>query len=127
MQNSGTDHRRRDTARGENTPQAWSELRDLRFGNRIGFRFADGAMRSLPYTHLVETQYNPDVGIILTFVGHRVTIAGRGLVELYLRIEEEIVAEIIERHDSFDFVATNVDTSHAARSTYIDSLSFEVI
>lgn len=56
-------------------------------------------MTSLPYTHLVETEFDPDAGIILTFVGHRVALIGRNLADLALRFEEETVAEVFERHD----------------------------
>lgn len=68
------------------------------FGKRIGFRFLDGRMKSLPYTHLVETEFNPDVGIILDFVGYRVVIYGRNLVNLYTSFEEEEVGEVTEHH-----------------------------
>lgn len=68
------------------------------FGSRIGFRFADGRRKSLPYTQLVETEYNPDVGIILEFIGHRVTLTGRNLVRLYAEFEDEVVGEVTERH-----------------------------
>ena len=93
---------RRDARRLEpgEKPGAFREFRsDARFGNRLGFRFANGAMRSLPYLHLIETHYEPDLGVILTFAGHRISIVGRNLTELYLRLEEEVVCEIFERHD----------------------------
>jgi len=70
------------------------------FGSRVGFRFADGRMRSLPYTHLVETEFDPKIGIVLHFVGQRVTIAGRNLVGLYNGLEDGTIGEIIERHGS---------------------------
>lgn len=70
------------------------------FGKRVGFRFLDGRMKSLPYTHLIETEYNPDVGIILDFVGYRVTLYGRNLVSLYTSFEEEDVGEVTEQHDN---------------------------
>ncbi len=68
-------------------------------GNRLGFRFADGRMKSLPYVQLVETEFNPAIGIVLEFVGHRVTIAGRNLVQLYWELEAEEVGEVCEQHD----------------------------
>ena len=64
----------------------------------MGFRFLDGRMKSLPYTHLLETEFNPDVGIILEFVGYRVTLYGRNLVTLYTALEDEDVGEITEHH-----------------------------
>ena len=67
-------------------------------GNRIGFRFADGQMRSLPYLQLIETQFHPDIGVILEFAGHRVTLQGRNLQQLYCELEAEEIGEIIERH-----------------------------
>lgn len=67
-------------------------------GNRLGFRFADGQMRSLPYLQLIETQYHPDIGVILEFAGHRVTVQGRNLQQLYWELEAEEVGELVERH-----------------------------
>jgi len=55
-------------------------------------------MKSLPYTHLVETEFNPAVGIILGFVGYRVTIAGRNLVGIYHGLEDGAVGELVEQH-----------------------------
>ena len=69
-----------------------------RYASRVGFRFKDGRMKSLPYSHLVETEYNPDVGIILDYAGQRVTLYGRNLVELYTHFEEEDVGEVTEAH-----------------------------
>jgi hypothetical protein len=68
------------------------------YGSRLGFRFADGRMKSLPYTQLVETEFLPDSGVILEFVGHRVTLYGRNLTQLYYELESEEVGEIIESH-----------------------------
>ena len=67
-------------------------------GNRLGFRFADGQMRSLPYLQLIETQFHPDIGVILEFAGHRVTRSGRNLQQLYCEREAEEIGEIIGRH-----------------------------
>ncbi len=66
--------------------------------SRVSFRFRDGRMKSLPYLQLVETEYNPDVGIILEFVGNRVTIAGRNLLDLYDQFEDEMIGEVQEQH-----------------------------
>jgi len=68
------------------------------YGSRIGFRFLSGRMTSLPYTHLVETVFDPDSGIVLEFVGRRVVISGRNLVGLYHAIEDETVGEVTEQH-----------------------------
>jgi hypothetical protein len=55
-------------------------------------------MRSLPYLQLIETQFHPDIGVILEFAGHRVTLSGRNLQQLYWELEAEEIGEIIERH-----------------------------
>ena len=126
-QNSETELLRRD-ARRTDGKAAYTELKDPRFGNRMGFRFVNGAMKSLPYTHLIETEYNPDIGIILTYAGHRVTITGRNLTELYLRIEEEVVCEIIERHDFHDLVRPDSGRAERlGRESFVEKISWEVI
>lgn len=86
-------------------------------GSRLGFRLADGRMKSLQYTHLTETEFNPDVGIILEFVGHRVTLAGHNLFQLYYEIEAEEVGEIIERHSG--------DLALADGSCYVRQIHWE--
>lgn len=119
--------RRRDARRGKDMADgAFSVMQDNRYGNRLGFRFANGKMHSLPYTHLVETQYDPDAGIILTYATYRVTIAGRNLTALYLRIEEEIACEIIERHKYHDMVPNDPQEKEAWNSAaYIERISWE--
>ena len=111
---------RKDVARGEHVKRAYRELSDSRYGNRLSFQFANGNRKSLPYTHMIETEYNGDVGVILTYVGHRVTIMGRNLFELNLRLEEENVGEIHERHD---YHGLQVDENEP----YVDRISWEVI
>lgn len=110
---------RRDVVRGEQTRGAFRELRDGRFGSRLTFQFSDGRRKSLAYTQLIETEYNPDIGVILTFIGHRVTLAGRNLVELALRLEEEMCGEISERHD---FHGLRLDEGEP----YVAKISWEV-
>ena len=77
---------------------AYRPFQQKALGNRIGFRFADGQMRSLPYLQLIETQFHPDIGVILEFAGHRVTLSGQNLQQLYCELEAEEIGEIIERH-----------------------------
>ncbi len=89
---------RRKLAGDRTEPLPFRHFSERAFGNRIGFRFIDGRMKSLPYTHLIETEFNPDVGIILEFVGNRVTISGRNLVDLYNAFEDEEVGEVVEQH-----------------------------
>jgi hypothetical protein len=91
---------RRKLVGDRNEPAAFRHLAEAQqgFDSRIGFRFVDGRMKSLPYTYLVETEFNPDIGIILQFVGHRVTIAGRNLVSLYHGLEDGAVGELVEQH-----------------------------
>ncbi len=126
-QNSETELLRRDARRTE-SKAAYTELKDARFGNRMGFRFANGAMKSLLYTHLLETEYNPDIGIILTYAGHRVSITGRNLIELYLRIEEEIVCEVVERHDFHDLIFEGAsEANRANRNVFIEPVTWEII
>jgi hypothetical protein len=67
-------------------------------GSRLAFRLADGRSKFLQYSHLNETELNPDVGIILEFVGHRVTLTGRNLDQLHAELESEAVGEITEQH-----------------------------
>ena len=91
-----------------------------RFANRVGFRFKDGRMKSLPYSHLIETEYNPDMGgIILDYAGHRVTLIGRNLIELYTHFEEEDVGEVTEVHVN-EFEVTDNDP-------FIESIGWEKI
>ena len=90
---------RRDVVSGEHAGGAYRQLRDSRFGARLTFQFSDGRRKSLPYAQLVETEYNPDIGVILTFIAARVTLSGRNLLDLALRLEEETCGEIHERHD----------------------------
>ena len=119
--------RRRDARRMERD-LAFTTLTDPRLDNRIGFRFSNGAMRSLPYMQLIETEYNTDVGIIMSFIGHRVTLSGRNLATLYLRIEEELICEIIERHQPYDFQPTDFEERNAwEKATYIEQIGWEVI
>lgn len=89
------------------------------FGSRIGFRFVDGGMKSLPYSHLVETAFDPTAGIILEFVGHRVTITGRNLVALYDALEDEEVGEIVEQHAN--------DMSLAEGDLYVARITWEKV
>ena len=84
---------RRDiTQRTEET--AFRPFQQKALGNRIGFRFADGQMRSLPYLQLIETQFHPDIGVILEFAGHRVTLQGRNLQQLYCELEAEEIGGV---------------------------------
>lgn len=92
-----------------------------RFANRVGFRFKDGRMKSLPYSHLVETEFNPDLGIILEYAGHRVTLYGRNLVDLYLHFEEEDVGEVTESH------VNEIELSTMPQETFIESIDWEKI
>lgn len=89
---------RRDISQKTNEQIAFRPFIQKALGNRLGFRLKDGRMKSLQYMHLMETEYNPDVGIILEFVGHRVTLVGRNLMQLYWEIESEECAEIVEQH-----------------------------
>jgi hypothetical protein len=105
---------------GDDTPLPFRMLQSRgRFSDRLGFRFRDGRMKSLPYSYLLETEFNPDVGIILDYAGHRVTLYGRNLKDLYLSIEDEEVGEITEQH-------TN-DPSIRERDTFIESIGWEKI
>ena len=99
---------RRDLIMQANDATAFRPFSTKAAGSRIGFRFADGRMKSLPYMHLAETEFNPDVGIILTFIGHRVTLTGRNLSQLYYEIEAEEIGEIIEQH-ARDLTLTEAD------------------
>ena len=90
---------RRDILLKTDTSVAFRPFGEKAHGGRLGFRFADGRMRSLAYLQMIETEYHPDLGIILEFVGHRVTLYGRNLTQLYYELETETVGEIIERHD----------------------------
>lgn len=88
---------RRDiTQKSETT--AFRPFQQKALGNRLGFRFANGQMKSLPYLHLIETQFHPEIGVILEFSGHRVTLSGQNLQQLYYEIEAEEVGEIVEQH-----------------------------
>jgi len=89
------------------------------FDSRIGFRFIDGRMKSLPYTHLVETEFNPDIGIILQFVAYRVTISGRNLIVLYNGLEDGAIGEIVEQHAN--------DMAVPEDAIFISKISWEVI
>ena len=109
---------RRDiTQRTEET--AFRPFQQKALGNRIGFRFADGQMRSLPYLQLIETQFHPDIGVILEFAGHRVTLAGRNLMQLYCELEAEEIGEIVERH-SREFAVQPA-------ACYVETISWEKI
>ncbi len=84
---------------------------------RLGFRFRNGARRSLSYVALVETQFNPSVGIILDFIGARVTIHGRNLEPIYDGIEDEDIGELIEQHTR--------DLALEERETWIDRIEWQ--
>ena len=120
-------HRRRDARRSADASQAaFSVMADARYGTRLGFRFAGGAMRSLPYTHLIETQYEPDLGIILTYSAYRVTLTGRNLGVLYLRIEEEFACEIFERHHYHDVAPSDPrEKAEWDSAPYIEKIKWE--
>lgn len=112
---------RRSLVGNRDEPSAFRHFADrtASFGKRVGFRFLDGRMKSLPYTHLIETEFNPDVGIILDFVGYRVTLYGRNLVSLYTAFEEEDVGEVTEHH------VNEIEVS--AGGTYIRRIDWERI
>lgn len=96
---------RRDISQKTQEATAFRPLLQRAMGSRLGFRMAGGTMKSLQYMHLMETEFNVDLGgIILEFAGHRVTILGRNLEQLYFELESEEVGEIWELHtDSAPF------------------------
>lgn len=100
-------------------PSAFRHLAEGRQGldSRIGFRFLSGLMKSLPYSHLVETEFDPAVGVVLQFVGHKVTLAGRNLVGLYQSLEDGTVGEIVEQHVN--------DMACPEEAPYIDRITWE--
>lgn len=113
---------------GQGEPRrAFLELKDNRVGNRLGFRFADGTKRSLTYLHLIETYYDPSIGVVLTFVGDRITLVGRNLTGLYYRLEEELVGEVYERHDFRDMQPAEDDPAYEdwRRAAYIEKIECE--
>ncbi|WP_275785391.1 hypothetical protein [Pararhizobium gei] len=91
---------RRSLVGDRSEPAPFRHLTDGRQGldSRIGFRFINGRMKSLPYSHLIETEFDPDSGVILQFVGHRIMVSGRNLVGLYLGLEDGSIGEIVEQH-----------------------------
>lgn len=68
-------------------------------------RLKDGTVQALAYTYLVKADFCPEKGIILAFVGHRVGIEGRNLLNLFKRLVRHEVNFICERegfHDTGD-------------------------
>ncbi|MCA9216798.1 MAG: hypothetical protein KDB27_27200 [Planctomycetales bacterium] len=62
----------------------------------IDFWLVDGSEKAFAYTHLYDAAYDPSSGIILNFSGHRVTLLGRKLHELYRAIKRHRVVYVWE-------------------------------
>jgi hypothetical protein len=68
-------------------------------------RLKDGTKQALAYTYLVKAVFCPEKGIVLDFVGHRVSIEGRNLLNIFKRLVRHEVNFICEResfHDTGD-------------------------
>lgn len=95
----------------ENGPNAGSAacrvFTQRKIGFAIDFRFENGQRRMMPYSELLDAEYNPDLGgIILEGIGKRVTILGANLVGLYEQIIDHEIGEITERHEPEHMMAT---------------------
>lgn len=119
--------RRGDVRASEDARAAYFLLKDQKFGNRVTFEFRNGRRKSLPYMQLVETDFDPDVGIILTYVGHRVTLTGRNIKELAIRFEEEQVGEVYEQHMRDLEPADPGERNAWERTTVIEQIMWELI
>lgn len=63
-------------------------------------RFRDGNAKAIGYAYLIDSDFNPSVGITLSFVGHRVTVQGRHLDRLFDKLgghRVEWIREVDER------------------------------
>lgn len=107
---------------------AFTVFKDQRSGTRLGLRFANGEMRSLPYSHLLDTHFGPAGQVLLNFSTHRVIVSGRNLQALHFRIEEESVCEIFERHDYHDLEpAEATERERWEIASYVEAISIEPI
>ncbi len=119
-------HTRHDARRSQDeTTRAFTLLQHPRLGGRLGLRFADGGRRakSISYLHLKDMSYDEETGITLVTPDERITISGRNLWPLYLRLEEEVVCEIFERHDYYDLAYSDPPANESDEGkTYITNL-----
>ncbi len=82
-----------------NETKAWSAHLERRLGFACKFIRKNGHIVALHYSDLVKVEYNPDLkGIILDFVGDRVTLFGINLMELFDALCEHRVAQVMEAH-----------------------------
>lgn len=89
------------------TGGAFRVFSQRKIGYAIDFQFESGMRRMLPYSELIEAEYNPELGaLLLEGVGKRVTIYGINLVGLYELIIDHEVGQVIERHEPEHMMAT---------------------
>ena len=82
-----------------NEAKAWSAHLEKRLGYTCKFMRKNGHITALHYSDLVKIEYNPDLkGVILDYVGDRVTILGINLIELFDAFCEHKVAQVTEAH-----------------------------
>ncbi len=62
----------------------------------LDFWLVSGNERAFAYTHLYDADFNPSLGIVLTFSDHQVTVHGRHLRELYRAIKRHRVVYVWE-------------------------------
>lgn len=119
---------RRDVRALEDEP-AFRIFLEGRDGDRLFFFYANGEIDSLPYHQMTRLRLRHDIGAVeIEFVGHRVTIFGRNLTALVLRLGEESCADIIERHDVNDIEPSDPVEHEAWRHrTYVDRIDVETI
>lgn len=123
-----TNRIRTDRPTGETQGAAFTVYTSPRYGQRLFFHFASSEIRALPYAALVEPIWRPTGAIELSFVGHRVTLTGRNLRELYFAIANDQAAEIYERHDYHDMTPTDpIEQRYAKAAPFVERIAIEEI
>lgn len=103
--------------------KAWSPHLETRSGFACKFTRKSGHIVALHYSDLVKIEYNPDLkGIILDYVGDRVTIIGINIMELFDALCEHKVAEVKEMHEPDHMMAHIVNGD----GCYVTQLMCEV-
>lgn len=83
----------------ENSEKAYTLHLDKGAAFTCKFTRKSGHIMALHYSDLVKVEYNPDLrGIILDYVGDRVTILGINLMELFDALCDHRVANMVEAH-----------------------------
>jgi hypothetical protein len=82
---------------------AFGQLRGLRAqAVMLELRLKTGDLKAIGYSYLVGVDYNPGVGIVIDFTGHKVNVTGRNLLPIFNALVRHRVTYIREFDASAD-------------------------